>query len=69
MFDVPNLDGLTDDPAELLELSSVLGILACYADYKARAIRHRKGGDVEAALSFERAADFQYKRLPEWARW
>ena len=29
----------------------------------------RTQGDIDAALHYERAAEANYKRLPEWARW
>lgn len=69
MFDVPNLDGLSTDPKDLFEASNVLSRLACIAEYKGKAMELRAKGDIEAAESFERSADYQYKRLPEWAKW
>jgi hypothetical protein len=68
-LELPNLDGLSTDPADLEIASRVFGLFAAYADALARAKELRAKGDVEAALSFERSADATYKRMPLWARW
>lgn len=68
VFEPVNLDGFSDR-AELLCLARVYGRLACYAEDKAKAMELRAQGDIEAALSFEKAADRQYKLLPTWAQW
>jgi hypothetical protein len=64
-----NLDCFSVDPADLRQLAEVYGRLAAYADQKAHAMELRSKGDMEAALSFERACDATYQRLPAWARW
>ena len=69
MFDVPNLDGLSVDPADYFAAAEVFGRLAAYADVKGRAMQLRAAGDVEAARAFERTAEATYRRLPEWAQW
>lgn len=69
LFDVPNLDDLSIDPADLHKAAEMFGRLAAYADMKARAMELRTQGDVEAALCFERNCETTYKRLPAWARW
>lgn len=66
-FEVPNLDGYAAD--DLRRLEYAFGLLAAYAGHKAAAIGHRRGGDIEAALAFEKAADTAYAKLPGWARW
>lgn len=68
-FDVPNLDDMTTDPGELLELAGTLRLLSAYANYKARAMAYRLEGRIEEALTWERECDSLYKQLPEWARW
>jgi hypothetical protein len=67
-MNVPNLDSVTDD-GELAELENTFGRLAAYVGHKRQAIKYRLCGDIEAALSYERACDEHYKRLPFWARW
>ena len=69
LFDVPNLDCLSNDPGDLLQAAAVYSLLAAYAEHKGRAMELRAMGDIEAALSFERRADASFKRLPEWAKW
>lgn len=68
-FDVPNLDGLSIDPADLLAASWVFTVLAIYAEHKGRAMRLRAAGDLDGAGSFERAAESAYAKLPAWAKW
>jgi hypothetical protein len=67
--EVPNLDGLSTDPGDLFAAALVFGRLAAYADHKGRAMELRAAGDIPAALSFERAAEAQYAKLPSWAKW
>jgi hypothetical protein len=64
-----NLDCFSTDPADLRQLAEVYGRLAAFADLKANAMELRSRGDIEAALSFERACETTYRRLPGWARW
>lgn len=54
---------------ELAALSRVFSLLAAYSESRMRAMQHRLGGDIEAALSFERNGDATYRKLPEWAKW
>ena len=68
VYEPCNLDGF-GERAELLMLARVYGYLACYAEDKAKAMDLRTQGDIDAALHYERAAEANYKRLPEWARW
>ncbi len=67
LFDVPNFDAMTE--AELRAAETVLNRLAAYAGYKALAMGIRTRGDIEAAQSYERCADAQYAKLPQWAKW
>jgi hypothetical protein len=69
LFDVPNLDALSVDSADYDLAADVLGQLAAYAHAKARAMRLRVQGDVEAALSWEKHQEALYRKLPQWARW
>lgn len=69
MFDCPNLDGLSIDPADYDQVADVLRRLALYAERKAHAMRARLAGDVNEALRFERMNDAAYEQLPQWARW
>jgi hypothetical protein len=69
LFDAPNLDGLSIDPADLDRAADVFRLLASYAQAKAQAMRLRLAGDVNQAVAMERYCDAEYKRLPEWARW
>lgn len=68
-FEVPNLDGLSTDPAELLGAAVVLETLSAYARHKARAMQARFKGDVTEALAYEAWCEALYSGLPEWARW
>ena len=67
--EVPNLDGMSTEPGDLFAAALVFGRLAAYADHKGRAMELRAAGDIPAALSFEAAADRQYAKLPDWAKW
>ena len=67
--EVPNLDGFSVDWEDLAALEVLFNRLAAYAGYRAMAMRLRGQGDVEAALSHERCADEQYRKLPSWAKW
>lgn len=69
IIDVPNLDTCTTRPTDLEDISRVYSILAAYAEHKAKGMRHRLNGDIECAISFEKAAQTQYRLLPKWARW
>jgi len=69
MFDVPNLDDLSVDPAELREAAVVLEKLARYARKKATAMETRMAGNIPAAMVHEVLLERIYKDLPEWARW
>lgn len=68
-LEVPNLDCLSDDPADLKEAAQLFGLLSCYCDAKANALRMRQRGDIEAALRLEQNAEQTYKELPQWAKW
>jgi hypothetical protein len=69
LFEVPNLDCLSIDPGDLLQAAAVFSLLASYAEHTGRAMELRLQGDIDAALSFEKAAQASYKRLPAWAKW
>ncbi len=64
---LPNLDSL--DARELCAMELVTSILSLYCHDKRHAITLRLKGDIEAAQSYERAAQRAYDRLPAWARW
>jgi hypothetical protein len=57
------------DPMDYAAMERVLDVLSAYCHNKRLAMQHRVGGDIEAALSWERANERLYKRLPAWARW
>jgi hypothetical protein len=63
-----NLDCFLD-PAELENVASALNTLSAYAKYKARSMRHRVTGNIDAAMCQEHQCDRIYSWLPEWARW
>ncbi len=63
----PNLDEL--QPSELCAMELTLDILSLYCHDKRHAITLRLKGDIEAAQTWERAAQRAYDRLPSWARW
>jgi hypothetical protein len=69
LFESPNLDDLSVDPADLDEAARVLRALSVYAEHKASAMRLRMSGDVRTATDTEAVCDYLYHRLPEWARW
>jgi hypothetical protein len=69
LFDAPNLDGLSIDPADYDRAEQVFRQLAGYCNAKAQAMRLRLGGDVNRALAVERYADGLYEQLPVWAQW
>lgn len=69
MFDTINLDGLTLDPDTLEQVADTLSKLSVYAKLKAKAIRARRAGHVQTALTQERKADAVYVVLPDWAKW
>lgn len=66
---IPNLTDLSIDPADLDAAEVIFSRLSAYCGHKASAMRYRLAGDIEAALSHERCADAQYRKLPDWARW
>ncbi len=66
-FEAPNLDGLTEQNAH--ELARIYNHYSAYLEHTAHATKYRLLGDIECALSFERAAETHYRQLPEWARW
>lgn len=69
LFEAPNLDCLSIDPADLLTAAQVLHDLGDYAHNKADAMRQRLDGNIGAAVTHERLCDIIYKKLPRWARW
>ncbi|HVL15828.1 MAG TPA: hypothetical protein VM529_24870 [Gemmata sp.] len=69
LFEAINLDALSNDAPDYDEAAKVLGQYAAYCDMKARAVRLRAIGDVEAAQAHERNAEAIYSRLPQWAKW
>lgn len=69
MFDVPNLDGLSVDPADLDKAAKVFKLLRKYAKCKAAAMRQRLIGNINEALRHEHNCEVVYNDLPEWARW
>ena len=73
IYEPVNLDGFhhdaDGDSAELVALENVYGRLAAYIEHKRQAMKYRIHGDIECALSYERAMEEHYKRLPAWARW
>jgi hypothetical protein len=66
-LNVPSLDGQSED--DLRVLGAAFSRLADYCDLKRTAMRHRKAGRIERALTFEASADRVYQQLPQWARW
>ena len=69
MFETPNLDGLTTDPAQMREAARALALLGRYAGYKAEAMMFRQMGHISVAQQFESRMEEIYNELPEWARW
>lgn len=67
MFDVQNLDTMTTD--ELDKLSLAFHVLSEYADRKSCAIKSRKEGYVDEALTYESKCKYYYRHLPKWAQW
>ncbi len=68
-FDVPNLDDLSTDPMDYAAMERTLDKLALYCEHKRRAMQLRAGGDIPAAVAYERLQQRTYDRLPKWARW
>lgn len=62
-----NLDDLFHH--ELDQMADIFFNLHRYATLKASAIRHRKFGEIDKALNFERNADCIYDRLPKDFQW
>lgn len=69
LFDVPNLDNLSDDPRDCDELAFVFKQLAKYAHLKAQSLRKRRAGLMTEAKYAESGMEDIYKSLPDWARW
>jgi hypothetical protein len=69
LFDVPNLDDLSIDPADYDRAAQVFDALARYASLKASAMRTRLAGRINPALRMEERLEEIYASLPEWARW
>jgi hypothetical protein len=69
LFEAPNLDCLTDSPADMERAATALALMAEYARHKALAMRMRLNGNMGPARNAERLADLAYGSLPEWARW
>ena len=67
-FEPTNLDGFID-PVDLDALTSVYEELARYATHKAKVMRLRERGYIQAALEHESKCEDIYRVLPEWARW
>ena len=66
-FKLPNLDDI--DEAEADVWFATLQRAAAFAQVKSSALRLRKQGKIEAALSAEQEADSIYARLPQAVRW
>lgn len=69
LFEVPNLDDFSMDPADHDAACMLFDSLASYSRHKARAMRHRLKGEMGAARTQEEICEGVYKRLPEWAKW
>lgn len=69
LFEVPNLDGLSVDPEDLMEAAAVYAMLSLYSLYTGRAMRCRMTGRIKEALDLEKQAEGVYKDLPGWAKW
>lgn len=67
MFDVPDLDAMSNE--ELRDLDRVLVRLAIISDAMIRARALYRDGDHEAGRSFETCIEHWIKLLPAWARW
>ena len=68
MFEVPNLDAFSHDPADQKEAARVLRILADYCDNRAVSIEARLEGRIDIALKNEAVNEHRYRSLPAWAR-
>lgn len=68
-FVIPNLDGLSTEPADYLALAQTMLLVSWYLEGKAKAMALRLKGDVNAAVAAEDKIERIYKALPEWARW
>ncbi len=64
---LPNLDTLTEE--ELRSTAATFANLRTYCLIMIGAREYRLGGQVDAALSLESAAEGYIKNLPEWAKW
>lgn len=70
MFNVIDLDNLTDDAKGMKAVATALRAMALYADMKALAMEYRDKGDAERATGIENGSLCTiYKNLPEWAKW
>lgn len=69
LIDVPNLDDLSTDPKDYVELGFVFRDLASYCLRKALAIKNRTDGTIQAAQQFESEMKDIYEQLPEWTKW
>jgi hypothetical protein len=64
---IPNLDEA--DEEQLRNIEVALETLQRYVKARRRARRARLNGNVELAILIESTMDFEYRTLPEWARW
>jgi hypothetical protein len=69
LFDVPNLDCLSVDAADMRAAATVLHLLGWYAECLAREMELNAAGHVQEAASWARQMDETYDLLPRWARW
>lgn len=69
LFEVPNLDDLTTEPAALFEVAEILTTLSLYATFKAGAVAFRRDGQIGDALRNEAHCQRLYDSLPVGYRW
>lgn len=69
LFETPNIDCMSINPADVAALGRVFTTLARYCKCKSRAMRYRLAGHIEIALEFERQCQLLYESLPQEFRW
>lgn len=69
LFDVPNLDNLSNDRRDYDELSKLFHKLAQWSHLKSQSLRKRMAGLNTEAKYAESGMEDIYKSLPNWARW
>lgn len=66
---MPNLDNMSNDPADVSQVADTFCVLGSYLQHKAKAMYYREEGRIDLALKMESRCESLYAGLPQWAKW